>query len=133
MSLFVDASALVAIIAEEPEQDRFGVALRDEARVLWSAMSCWETISSLRNSFGWAVAGARAEVELTARRFGLQLVDIGERERASALDAYARYGKSSGHRAKLNMGDCFAYACAKTNQARLLYKGDDFAQTDLAL
>jgi ribonuclease VapC len=43
-----------------------------------------------------------------------------------------RYGKGR-HPARLNMGDCFAYACAKTNDARLLYKGDDFSHTDLAL
>jgi len=48
-----------------------------------------------------------------------------------ALDAYARYGKGR-HRAALNMGDCFAYACAKANRAKLLYKGDDFVHTDLA-
>ena len=48
-----------------------------------------------------------------------------------ALDAFQRFGKGH-HPASLNMGDCFAYACAKTNSARLLYKGNDFANTDLA-
>ena len=48
-----------------------------------------------------------------------------------AADAYARYGKGR-HVAALNMGDCFAYACAKAHGARLLYKGDDAARTDLA-
>ena len=52
-------------------------------------------------------------------------------ELAIALDAYQTYGKGR-HPAGLNMGDCFAYACAKVNDARLLYKGDDFARTDLA-
>lgn len=48
-----------------------------------------------------------------------------------ATAAYDRYGKGR-HPARLNMGDCFAYACAKTHDARLLYKGDDFSKTDLA-
>ena len=48
-----------------------------------------------------------------------------------AVSAHARYGKGH-HDARLNMGDCFAYACARTNNARLLYKGDDFSRTDLA-
>lgn len=61
-----------------------------------------------------------------------QLVAIGEKETEIAIQAAIDFGKGSGHPAKLNMGDCFAYACAKTNHARLLYKGDDFARTDLA-
>ena len=62
---------------------------------------------------------------------GLRVVSIGELERDEAIRAAARYGKGH-HPARLNMGDCFAYACAKTNDARLLYKGDDFSKTDLA-
>jgi len=61
----------------------------------------------------------------------LRLVAIHLDEMHIALDAYREFGKGR-HPARLNMGDCFAYACAKTNNARLLYKGDDFAQTDLA-
>ena len=132
MSLFVDASALVAVIADEPERERFSTALRDEPELLWSAMVCWETISSLRSSRGWLVTAARREVELVVSRLPFRLVSIGEDERVKALDAYERYGKRSGHRARLNMGDCFAYACAKANGARLLYKGNDFTHTDLA-
>lgn len=63
-------------------------------------------------------------------RFLLRLVPIGETELALALDAYTRYGR--GTPAALNMGDCFAYGCARAHGARLLYKGDDFARTDLS-
>jgi ribonuclease VapC len=49
-----------------------------------------------------------------------------------ALQAFEKYGKGRGHKAQLNMGDCFAYACAKSLGVPLLYKGDDFAKTDLA-
>lgn len=48
-----------------------------------------------------------------------------------AIDASARYGKAVGHKADLNLGDCFAYACAKSRDLPLLYKGHDFALTDL--
>lgn len=132
MSLFVDASAFVAVLAGEADGERFAVILNDEPQLLWSAMTCWEAISGLRSSHGWTVDDARAEVELMVSRLPFELVPIGEAERAIALDAYALYGKGSRHRARLNMGDCFAYACAKTNDARLLYKGDDFRHTDLA-
>jgi len=64
--------------------------------------------------------------------WGFVLVPISDAEADVSLAAYERFGKASGHPARLNMGDCFAYACAKTNNAKLLYKGDDFKHTDLA-
>jgi ribonuclease VapC len=75
---------------------------------------------------------ARSEVEQMAAVMPFRLVPIGEQERIAALDAYRNYGKRSAHPARLNMGDCFAYACAKIQNAKLLYKGDDFVHTDLA-
>lgn len=62
----------------------------------------------------------------------LELVGIGERELELATQAYAEFGNGR-HAAALNLGDCFAYACAKANRATLLFTGDDFAQTDMAL
>jgi len=132
LTLFVDASALVAILAEEDERDAFTSAIRDDPAPLWSAMSCWEAVSSLRRSYGWPIERARYEVEAVTSAAALTLVPIGVPELQMALDAYQTYGRNSGHPAKLNMGDCFAYACAKANNARLLYKGDDFSHTDLA-
>ena len=107
------------------------MALAD-TKPIWSAMSCWETVSALRSSGKLAVGVARTRVEEFARELELGFVSIGDVELSLALDAYQTFGKGSGHRAQLNMGDCFAYACAKTNNARLLYKGDDFRHTDLA-
>ena len=131
MTLFVDASALVAIIAGESEQEEFATLLRDANDPIWSAMCCWEAVSSLRRSYGMDIETARDEVLKTGRMASLRLVAIADAELAIALDAYHRYGKGR-HPARLNMGDCFAYACARTNDAALLYKGDDFALTDLA-
>lgn len=131
MLIFVDASALVAITRAETER----VALLDRytqfERGLWSPMACWEAVSALASSYSMPIAEALAEVRHTAATLRLALVDIGEDELDAALEAYQRYGKRSGHPARLNMGDCFAYACARTNKASLLYKGDDFLQTDL--
>jgi ribonuclease VapC len=131
LTLFVDASALVAMIASEPEREAFIARVEQDGGALWSAMSCWETVSSLRSSYRFDIAVARREVENSAKVLSLQLVAIGDAELAIALGAYQTYGKGR-HPARLNMGDCFAYACAKTNAAELLYKGDDFALTDLA-
>lgn len=73
---------------------------------------------------------ARDRLRLFVRELGFRLVSIGEIEFAIALDAYARFGKGR-HPAKLNMGDCYAYACARANHASLLFKGGDFMKTDI--
>jgi ribonuclease VapC len=129
--LFLDASAMVAMMTDEPDaadiEQRFGAA--DE--VLYSPMSVWETVRAVARKREVAVSLAQSDVESFIRNFGLRPVTIGEAEGHIAISAHERYGKGS-HPANLNMGDCFAYACARTNDARLLYKGNDFAQTDLA-
>ena len=73
-----------------------------------------------------AQAAAQSFVELN----DLKLVSIGERELDLATQAYAEFGKGR-HPAALNMGDCFAYACAKANRSKLLFKGEDFTKTDI--
>jgi ribonuclease VapC len=131
LTLFVDASALVAMIAGEREGEALAEAMRAADDPLWSAMSCWEAVVALRKARGISLEAAREEVEAIATVMPFRLVEIGEEERRIALDAHAIYGKGR-HAARLNMGDCFAYACAKTNGATLLYKGNDFSYTDLA-
>ncbi len=131
VSLFVDASALIAVVAGEPDHGRFLDAIADDPDPLWSPMVCWEAIVSLRKAAGYGLERATREIEAFAAARPFRLVPIGENERRIALDAYHRYGRGR-HPAGLNMGDCFAYACARTNDAALLYKGDDFARTDLA-
>ena len=94
-------------------------------------MAVFETVLAITKVVGGDVGLARDRVADFLRLARIEMVDIGAPESALALDAFARFGKGR-HPARLNMGDCFAYACAKTNDARLLYKGDDFARTDLA-
>jgi ribonuclease VapC len=129
--LFVDASALVALIAPENDASQVARTLDQSEERLWSAMSKWEAVTALCRSHGyeWTIA-QRAIDDLTTLK-AFRMVEIGAEEAALALQASRHYGKGN-HPARLNMGDCFAYACAKTNNARLLYKGDDFSKTDLA-
>lgn len=127
----MDASAVVAIVGKE--EDWEGLAdrlLADQVR-LWSPLSRWESIAGLRSRLKTTPSIAREQIMAFAADWELALVSIGEAEADLSLVAYERFGKASNHRAKLNMGDCFAYACAKTNGARLLYKGNDFKHTDL--
>lgn len=131
MTLFVDASALVAMIAGEEDADALADALEADRGRLCSAVSVWETIAALCRSHRCSVPEAREQVRRFLDAGGFRFVPIGEAEAAIAADADARYGKGR-HPAALNMGDCFAYACAAAQGAKLLYKGDDFRRTDLA-
>lgn len=131
MTIFVDASALVAMIVPEPDGEELATAARRDGDALWSAMSCWEAVLAVSRRRGISFAAARDEVEALAVAMPFRLVGIEDDERRIALDAHETYGRGR-HDARLNMGDCFAYACAKANGAKLLYKGNDFAETDLA-
>jgi ribonuclease VapC len=128
--VFVDASALIAIIVGEPEGAELADRLEAERLRLCSALSVWETVAGLCRSHTFSVPAARTHVRRFLDAANMQFVSIGEREFELAADAYAEYGKGR-HPAALNMGDCFAYACARMNRAKLLFKGEDFAKTDI--
>ncbi len=128
--VFADASALIAIIAAEPEAAALADLLEADRSRLCSALSVWETVAGLCRSYTFSVAAARTHVGRFLEVGQFRFVDIGEREFEIAVDAYAQYGKGR-HPAALNMGDCYAYACAKANRAALLFKGEDFTKTDI--
>ncbi len=130
MTVFADASALIAIIVNEPDAADLANRLETERRRLCSALSVWETIAGLRFAYTFPSDSARAHVRRFLSAADFQFVGIGEPEFEIATDAYVMFGKGR-HPAALNMGDCFAYACAKTNRAKLLFKGDDFNRTDI--
>jgi ribonuclease VapC len=80
----------------------------------------------------FSVPSARAKVRAFLDVGGFRFVSIGEKELEVAAEAYAQFGKGR-HPAKLNMSDCYAYACAKTNAAQLLFTGNDFNKTDITI
>lgn len=131
MSIFVDASALVALLTLEDGFEALADRIDEEDRRYTSGLSVWEATLAISRCWGLMLDIARDDLNnfLVARR--IQVVPIGHQEALVALEAQRRYGKGR-HEARLNMGDCFSYACAKINDARLLYKGDDFVHTDLA-
>jgi ribonuclease VapC len=130
VTIFADASALIAIIAGESEADGLADRLDADPARLCSAVSAWETVAGLRRSYNFSLPSARRLVERYLDAGAFQFVAIGPREFGIATDAYAEYGKGR-HPAALNMGDCFAYACTKSNRAKLLFKGTDFSRTDI--
>lgn len=131
MTIFADASALISIITGESDAAQLADILEADRLRLCSALSVWETIAGLCHSHTFSVSSARSHVRRFLETGGFQFVGIGEREFDLATDAYAQFGKGR-HPAALNMSDCYAYACAKANRAKLLFKGDGFSKTDIA-
>jgi len=124
----VDTSALVAISLNEPERFSFLTIIRGAPKALVSTVSVVETKMVL---FGRK--GVRAVVMLDAllglRRF--EIIPPSRADMDAAYAAFLAFGKGSGHPAALNFGDVFSYALAKVRNLPLLYKGNDFAETDL--
>ncbi|KQV62836.1 MULTISPECIES: type II toxin-antitoxin system VapC family toxin [unclassified Caulobacter] len=128
--MFVDASAWTAMLLEEPEAEVFRVKLLDAVDVTTSAIANWETVRAVtREATGDMPAVARRLKVLQAMA-KTRVLPIGEAEQVVALEAHVRFGKGV-HPARLNMGDCFAYACAKVHGVPLLYKGEHFVMTDI--
>jgi len=129
--IFVDASALLAILTHEDDADDLADRLEADPDRLCSALSVWETTVGLCRIHGLSVAAAQAHIDRFLAEADVRYVAIGAQECEIAAEAFARFGKGR-HRAALNMGDCFAYACARSNNASLLFKGNDFVWTDIA-
>jgi len=131
MSGFVDASILVSILGDEPDALEQAARVRDTADPFTSPVAIWETVIALVRSGRRTPEEARRDVSELMAAGGIRVAPIGAEEGQLAVQAFVDFGKGR-HPANLNMGDCFAYACARANNARLLYKGDDFIHTDLA-
>jgi ribonuclease VapC len=124
--IVVDASALVAIAQREPDRRIYQDALAATDAAYISSINYLETGVVLVRR-GLLADHARLDLWLASFRIELREdTELG----ASALEAYVRYGKGF-HPARLNLADCFAYALAKQLDLPLLYKGDDFARTDI--
>jgi ribonuclease VapC len=126
--MIVDTSALIAILRDEPDAASYARAIQsaDSRRI------------SAANFLEAAIVIDMSRDPIASRRFDelckeaqLVIEPITEAQARIAREAYRDFGKTSGHRAKLNFGDCFAYALAKVTDEPLLFKGDDFARTDI--
>ena len=128
---FVDASAIVAILTREGDADELANALDAARSPITSPVAVFEATLGVCRKRHASVAEAHEDVSDFLRTAGVRTVPITEDEADAALDAFSRYGKGRGHPAQLNMGDCFAYATAKTHRTALLFKGEDFDKTDI--
>lgn len=126
--MVIDTSALLAILLDEPERRAFNEALEAADRRWVSAASYVEASMLLESQRGPAAIEA-LDALLTKADVQVHVVDLDQAR--AAREAFRRYGKGR-HPAGLNFGDCFAYALAHTLAEPLLYKGDDFARTDVS-
>ena len=128
--IVVDSSAVVAIIKDEPEYERFVALIEADGGAVISAANYLEASMACEGVEG-AAGRALFEREFgLIERLGLSVAPIDRNLAELAREGFRRYGKGR-HPAGLNFGDCFAYALAKALDAPLLFKGDDFAKTDV--
>lgn len=126
--MIVDTSALVAIIEREPEGVPFRQALRAATRPRISAATLLEAaiVLDARDA-----TGTSRSLDALVKTLRIAVVPVDEEQVRVARAAYRDFGRGSGHPAKLNFGDCFAYALASVTGEPLLFKGDDFGHTDV--
>ena len=125
--MVVNTSALVAILFGEPDAERFAHALGEAPARLLSAVTRVELSFVVEGRNGET---GRADLELLLRDGAFDVIAVTQQQAEIAIEAFRRFGR--GRRpAALNIGDCFSYALAKASDDSLLFKGDDFAQTDI--
>jgi ribonuclease VapC len=137
--IFVDTSAVVAVIAHEAEASAFAQRLRSDDESITAGHVILESCMRLSSIFTFSPGEADRLVTALLQETSTIVVPITEQIAHIAVAAFERYGKGRGtgrtpsaNKARLNFGDCLTYACARAHGARLLFKGDDFAHTDIA-
>jgi ribonuclease VapC len=125
--MVLDTSALLALLLDEPEAEACRQALEDDPTRLVAAGTLLETALVIEARKG--EAGGR-ELDLLIHKAEVAVVPTDAGQVAEARRAYRRFGRGR-HPAGLNFGDLFAYALARTSGEPLLFKGDDFARTDI--
>ena len=124
--MVIDTSAIMAILQGEPDARALSLALEADLTRWMSAATFVELgiVASVRGH------GGLADAERLVAEAGIEIVPVTAEHARLALQGYERFGKGR-HPAGLNFGDCFSYALAKASQEPLLFKGADFAQTDV--
>ncbi|HWG37553.1 MAG TPA: type II toxin-antitoxin system VapC family toxin [Terriglobales bacterium] len=127
--MILDTSAVAAIAFGEPEASVFAAALEVSAHSRIAAPTYLEAAVVILRAQG---PESLRDLDLLLHRAGVLISDFTATHARIALTAYRIFGNGSGHPARLNLGDCFSYALAKATGEPLLYKGRDFALTDIA-
>ena len=128
--MFIDASAFCSMISGEHDAASLAQKLREADVRLTSPLAVWETAANVSRILKVEHGTGETLVREFLAEFKIEIIAVLPEMTSFALDAFRRYGKGR-HPAALNFGDCFAYACARHHKVSLLYKGNDFALTDI--
>ncbi|MCC8977026.1 type II toxin-antitoxin system VapC family toxin [Bradyrhizobium brasilense] len=128
--MFIDASALTALLTDETEARELLARLQMTRTRLTSPLAVWEAAIAVARVLDLPISAAAEAVESYLALVEIEMVAVPPPAARIALDAFDRYGKGR-HPARLNFGDCFAYACARHLGQPLMFKGGDFSQTDI--
>lgn len=128
---FIDTSAFIAIFLKEEDADEIEAKLISFKTLLTSPVVLLEATLVLANRKGLEIPVARKYLEQYIMALDINIINITTEIGNEAINAIPIYGKGYNNKAKLNFADLLSYACAKTNKAKLIYKGDDFIYTDI--
>lgn len=126
--MILDTSALLAILRDEPDAARFAEAIQRAHGRRLSAVNFVEAAAVIDGARDPVASRGFDDLVQTAQ---ISIEPVTEAQARVAREAYRDFGRGSGHRARLNFGDCFAYALAKVTGEPLLFKGKDFVHTDV--
>jgi ribonuclease VapC len=128
-TLVIDTSALVAIFRSETDSGQLVERIASYRKRVLSATT-WLEAAMVCESASKREGGG-ADLDALIRDLSIEVISFTPEQARLAFAAFKRFGKGRGSKARLNFGDCFAYALAQEMKAPLLFKGDDFARTDL--
>lgn len=128
--MFIDASALTAMLTDENEARELLARMQQTGTRLTSPLAAWEATIAVARVLDLPITDATEAVESYLALMEIKMVNVPPETSRIALNAFDRYGKGR-HPARLNFGDCFAYACARHLAEPLMFKGGDFPQTDI--
>lgn len=131
--MFIDTSALIAILDGEPEAADLALAIQEAQIKIISGLVRLETVMALTRIDRANPQRNLQAMNLFVTSAGIECVPINEEISDLAIQAFAKYGKGRGHPAQLNLSDCMSYATAKHYGQPLLFKGNDFPHTDAVM
>jgi ribonuclease VapC len=129
--MFVDTSVIVAILADEPDAAGFAAKLADAPHRYTSGLVILEAAMRLSSLLRVDPVEVEARIQQVLEEARISVIPINAGIAKRAVAAFATFGKGRGHPAQLNLADCMSYACAQAYRVPLLFKGNDFSQTDI--
>lgn len=131
--MFVDTSVVVALLAGEPEADDFAAKIAAATAPVTSGLVVLEAAMRLSSLLDLDPVYVEERIRAVLEQAAIAIVPIDGAVATAAVAAFAAFGKRRGHPAQLNLADCMSYACARVHNLALLFKGDDFSKTDIAV